>query len=117
MAKFAHAVVVPMPTVEPVTWKIGVDVPWSPTTNAGEAPVVSSTDSSPHGVVVPWPLKPLLPMTKLVAEEEPTTNCGADPSALVGLTESKPHGDVVPTPSMLLPAPVPPARMVMALLP
>ena len=36
---------------------------------------------------------------KLVALEEPTTNCGAFPVRPFALTDSSPHGDVVPIPT------------------
>ena len=58
-----------------------------------------------HGVEEPTPTLLLLPTMKLVAVEEPTTNCGLVPSALP-LTERSPHGDVVPTPT----APLDPAK-------
>ena len=57
-------------------------------------------ESLPQGVEVPMPTSPLLLTNKFVAEDEPTTNCGAEPMPFA-FTEKSPHGVDVPTPTKL----------------
>ena len=56
--------------------------------------LAAKSERSPYGDEVPMPTLPLFATMKLVALEEPMTNCGAPLRSPFGLIDSWPHGDV-----------------------
>ena len=66
--------------------------------------LAAKSERSPYGDEVPMPTLPLFATMKLVAEDEPITNCGAPERSPSGFTDRSPHGDVDAMPT--LPPPV-----------
>ena len=92
---FAVGVVVPTPSLPKLSiTNIGVAAVEDPIAKRGVEPSVFELciENNAHGVVVLIPTRPMLSMMKLVALDDPTTNCGAPLSRPFELMERRPHG-------------------------